>query len=126
MTARGQRAADRGEEMEISFLEALRRRRPADRRILEVLGDLYTRTGRFEEGLEVDLRLSREHPSEPLIWYNLGCSLALVGRKEEAFDALGRAIELGYADVNWMLKDDDLASLRSDPRFKALVKETPS
>ncbi len=126
MSDRPQRTLGRGEQVEIGFLEAVRRRRPDDRRVLEVLGDLYTRTGRFEEGLRADLELVQRHSSEPLIWYNLACSLALVGRKDEAFDALSRALELGYSDGNWMIRDDDLASLRSDPRFKALVKKAAS
>lgn len=111
-----------GERVEMTFLEALRNRCPHHRLILEALGELYTRAGRFGDGLLVDLELTRVCPGEALVWYNLGCSYALLGRKDDAFRALSRAVEMGYADARWMDRDDDLDSLREDPRFKLLLK----
>jgi hypothetical protein len=70
----------------------------------------------------VDLELVRMCPREPIAWYNLGCSYALTGHPEEAFNALTKAVDLGYADTDWMLRDGDLRSLRKDPRFPLLVK----
>lgn len=107
--------------IEIGFLESLRNRCPRNRLILEALGELYTKIGRYDEGLQVDLELTRLTPREALAWYNLGCSYALVGRKDDAFEALSRAVDLGYGDAGWMSRDHDLDSLRDDPRFKRLV-----
>ena len=45
-------------------------------------GELYTRTGRYEEGLKTDLELTRICPREAIAWYNLGCSYALIGHSE--------------------------------------------
>lgn len=118
--------AARGERVELDFLEGVRRRCPRNRLILEALGELYTKVGRYEEGLNVDLELTRICPREAMAWYNLGCSYALVGRKDDAFEALSKAIQLGYADTDWMCRDHDLASLRDDPRFKKLVKRAVS
>lgn len=112
----------RGERVELSFLEAVRTRCPSHGRVLEALGELYTRAGRYHEGLEVDLALTRLSPGEALAWYNLGCSYALVGRRDEAFTALSKAVDLGYRDVLWLLEDADLDALRSDARFDALVR----
>ena len=91
--------------------------------VLRALGDLYTKVGKVEEGLQVDKDLSLLCPFESEVWYNLGCSYALTGRKEEAFDALDHAIRLGYEDPDWMARDRDLESLREDPRFEKLVKK---
>jgi Flp pilus assembly protein TadD len=110
----------------MQFLEAVRGRCPRNPLLLEALGELYTRAGRFQEGLQVDLELVGMRPDEPIVWYNLGCSYALTGHKEQAFNALTKAVELGYADSDWMLKDSDLQSLREDPRFPQLVKRVRS
>ena len=112
--------------VEMNFLEQVRRRCPAYRPVNEVLGDLYTKIGRFADGLEVDLTLAQAHPGDPYVWYNLGCSYALTGRPDDAFAALERAIQLGYADRGWLLKDDNLKVLHSDPRFALLIKKLGS
>ena len=90
--------------------------------VLESLGELYTRTGRFEEGLNADLELTRICPREAVAWYNLACSFALTDRKGDALAALTKAVELGYKDVQWMSGDSDLESIQEDPQFRALLK----
>ena len=116
----------RARRVELNFLERVRRRCPAYRPVNEVLGDLYTKVGRFEDGLEVDLTLAQTHPNDPYVWYNLGCSYALTGRPDDAFAALERAVRLGYADRDWLLKDDNLEGLHTDPRFALLLKKLGS
>ena len=49
--------------------------------------------------------------------FNLACSLSLAGELEPAIDELLRALEAGYRDIDWMLKDPDLAAARKDPAF---------
>ena len=115
------RGLARGRRVELNFLERVQWRCPAYRPVNEVLGDLYTKVGRFEEGLAVDLTLSQTHPHDPYVWYNLACSYALTGRKDEAFQALDRACALGYRDYAWMIKDDNLDSLHTDRRFLELL-----
>jgi len=122
MGRRLKRAANRGERVEIEFLESVRKRCTPNRMILETLGELYTRTGRFEEGLNTDLELTRICPREAIAWYNLGCSYALISKKDDALAALTKAIELGYKDIAWMSGDSDLESVQDDPQFHALLK----
>ena len=50
--------------------------------------------------------------------FNLACSLSLAGDLESAIDELVRAIEAGYRDFDWMLKDPDLAAVRKEPAFR--------
>jgi hypothetical protein len=54
--------------------------------------------------------------------YNLACALALSGNKDQAFAALDRAFASGFD--NWWLvrQDEDLDSLRTDPRFGKYVE----
>lgn len=124
MTLRAaKRKAPRPQRVELQFLESVRRRLPAHERTLEALGHLYTRTGRFVDGLQVDEALTRLRPADPMAWYNLACSQSLTGDLAGAFAALRKAIDLGYADVDWLLRDEDLAALRGDERFAELLKQ---
>lgn len=112
----------RENKKELEFLQAIARRLPEDTDVMRVLGDLYTRTGAYADGLRVDERLSRLCAEDPVVWYNLACSLALSDRPDDAFDALNRAVELGYNDYDGMKKDPDLASLHGDARFESILE----
>ncbi len=112
----------RENKQELEFLQAISRRLPEDTGVLRALADLYTKTGAYADGLRADERLSRLCAEDPMVWYNLACSLALAGRADDAFDALNRAIELGYNDYEWMKKDPDLVSLHGDARFESFLE----
>lgn len=107
---------------ETAFLESLARRCPQDVEVLKALSDLYTQVGRYAEGLKADLDLSRLCAGEPLVWYNLACSYALTANPDEALSALAHAVDLGYRDYGWIRQDADLASIRQDQRFQALLQ----
>lgn len=107
--------------VELSFLQKVSERLPEDIEILQALAELYTKTGKYQEGLDVDIRLSHQLPNDDLVWYNLGCSYALTNRADDAFEALTHAIDLGYSDYDWMKTDPDLNNLHIDPRFESLL-----
>ena len=113
---------DHADLVEMYFLEKVMRRLPQDIDILEALGDLYTRVGRYEDGLALDRKLAELEPGDMTIWYNLGCSLALLKQRDSALKALHHAVELGYSDFEWMSRDTDLQSLREEKSFIALLK----
>ena len=107
---------------EMKFMESLARRCPHDVDVLKALGYLYTRTGCYEDGLKTDLELTRLCPHEPLVWYNLTCSYALLDRTDDALASLEQAIILGYRDVRWIREDRDLNSLKKDQRFDVMIQ----
>jgi tetratricopeptide (TPR) repeat protein len=107
-------------DVEIGFLEGLVRRDPGYVDALQILGDSYTRRGRYHEGLSIDLQLSRLRPDDALVQYNLACSCALTNQPEAAVLALHRALDLGYRDFDWLKKDPDLQGLRQHPLFKSV------
>jgi hypothetical protein len=53
----------------------------------------------------------------------LSCYYARAGRKAAALKHLRRSVALGLAEAPWITKDEDLASLRGDLEFKAIVAE---
>ena len=107
--------------VELRFLEKVSARLPEDLEVLQALAELYTKTGEYDKGWGIDLRLSQLLPNDDLVWYNLGCSHALTHHFDEAFEALSKAIDLGYGDYDWMKTDPDLANLNDDPRFESLL-----
>ena len=56
--------------------------------------------------------------------YNVGCFYATAGKPALALDHLERAMELGMKNIDWLLTDPDLVSVRDDPRFVAMVAES--
>ena len=61
-------------------------------------------------------------PAGLKVWYNLGCSFALLERTADAIVALQKAVEFGYTDAEYMRKDEDLATIRNQPEFERLVR----
>ena len=109
-------------EFEIAFYERLLQDHPDFPDALIALGEAYTRHGWHEKGLAVDLKLTQLKPEHPTVWYNLACSLSLLKRYDEALEALRRSTLLGYNDVQHLLKDPDLASLRQIPKFRRFLE----
>ena len=108
---------------EIGLYEALIAGEPLNVDALTALGDVYSRNGQLEKGLEVDKRLVEIRPKEPLYHYNLACSHSLLGHIDPAFQALTRAFELGYDKLDHLTEDPDLANLKKDNRYEALLRE---
>ncbi len=106
---------------EIEFFERVLRRCPDYAEVVEVLGGLYTRQGRIDDGLKMDRKLVRLEPENPYAHYNLACSLALKNRQREALRKLREAINRGYNDREWLLRDPDMESLRHLPEFRKLA-----
>jgi tetratricopeptide (TPR) repeat protein len=108
-------------EFDIQFYEGVHRRCRDYAEVVELLGGLYTKAGRIADGLKMDRKLVRLAPQNATAHYNLACSLALSKRRGDALRSLHKAVELGYTDLQWMLRDPDLESLKADPEFKELL-----
>ena len=113
-------------QFEIRFYEKLLSAYPDFVDALIPLGNAYTRCGLFDRGLQVDLRLVQLRGADPLCWYNLACSYALLRRADEAVEALQRAVELGYSDVAHLQHDPDLLNVRHAPKYRQLLESLTS
>ena len=65
-------------------------------------------------------------PEDPVVLYNVACNLATLGELENAIKYLSDAIEHGTVSAAWMRNDEDLANLRSDPRYAKLLERLES
>lgn len=78
--------------------------------------------GRLDEALLAHERAAQFEAVAPTALYNMACAHALQGNTNEAFAALDRAADAGFAGAKHASKDSDLASLRDDPRFAAFME----
>jgi tetratricopeptide (TPR) repeat protein len=107
-------------DIEIGFLEGLVDRDPAYIDALQLLGDDYTKRGKYGAGLRIDQKLAVLRPRDPLVFYNLACSLCLSKEYDKATEALERAIDLGYRDFRWLAEDPDLRDLRKQAAYRRI------
>jgi len=97
---------------------------------LNTSGNLYGAMGDYENALKIHERalsirqrsLRPDHPRISESYYNLACFAALGGHRETAIRYLTESIRRGFAQPI-ILNDSDLASLRGDPEFEALLEE---
>ena len=62
-------------------------------------------------------------PNDPRVLYNMACIYSLAGKIERALDCFEKAIESGYASLEWIENDLDLDPIRNHPRFKKTLKK---
>jgi len=60
-------------------------------------------------------------PNDGNTLYNSACTYGCLKRKNEALDALKRAIAAGYGNLNWAARDPDLNCLHDNAEFRKLV-----
>ena len=88
-----------------------------------------TMKGRLKDGLVVDEEARHGvRPTDPTgaLQRRLPVRAALAAPTRAITTLRQSAVELGYRDFEFMLEDNDLDSIRKDPRFRKLVKEFKS
>ncbi len=108
-------------EFEIDFFENILKNTPNFIEALVAVGDLYTKAGFWQKGLEVDLKLTQLRPNDAIVFYNLACSYALLNQTRLALSALSKAIDFGYNDFQHLREDPDLENLLKDEHVKEFL-----
>jgi tetratricopeptide (TPR) repeat protein len=87
------------------------------------VADTYRQAGRLDDAKAVMEAVIAEQPDYWAVHYNAGCLQALAGNPDAAIDHLRRARELDTDgdSVRYFREDEDLDSLRDDPRFQELL-----
>lgn len=110
-------------DFELEFYGKLLAAVPTFAEVLLVQASNLSTKGRLQEGLAVDQQLVALRPHDPTAHYNLACRYALLQQAELALATLRKAVELGYRDFRFMEQDRDLDSIRTDPRFRQILRE---
>jgi TolB-like protein/Flp pilus assembly protein TadD len=109
---------------QIAAAERALRKDPTDARALSLSTGSLVALGRVEEARAWTRRSRELEPDEPYVQYNAACVLAQLGQVEEALTALESGTEYGrLCRPSWVEHDEDLASLRGNPRFEALLNK---
>jgi TolB-like protein/Flp pilus assembly protein TadD len=95
---------------------------PDDSRALNLGAVAAGHEGQRERGLEWARRALTLDPEDSGMLYNAACFFAVQGESEEALDCLEKSVRLGFGLRGWIENDADLVSLRSHPRYQALLE----
>ena len=77
--------------------------------------------GDYETAAAKQLVVVEKRPNDAVAHFNAAC-LARAGKADEAIEHLGRAVELNDRIKELIRSDEDLDSIREDPRFDVLTK----
>jgi len=76
----------------------------------------------FERAEALVLASAEIGPADADHFYDLACARSLAGDITASLDYLGKSIQAGYRNWDWMGQDSDLANARADARFAALLR----
>lgn len=76
----------------------------------------------YAKSIELGLASIEKGATRGTVPYHLACCYALTGKRDDSFKYLGIAFERGWRDLDHLVADDDLASLREDARWKDALK----
>ena len=96
---------------------------PDDVRALYLGATVQIKLGNKKLGLEWCNKALELEPEDTAVLYNVVCSYSLLGKIEEAIELLGRAVDGGFGQIEWIDNDSDLDPLRDNPNFRALLKK---
>jgi len=65
-------------------------------------------------------------PENPIPLYNIACAESLQGNISESLLYLNKSIDLGYKDLDHMLKDEDLTNIRNTEGFNVVINRIKS
>jgi hypothetical protein len=106
-----------------AILGALIGGQPGNVQAYRLLGTALRRTKKFDEALAAYMKALELQPGHPSTFYNMGVLWALQGDEDKAFDFLDRAKATKIFDMSVAEGDPELASIRNDARFKAVLPQ---
>jgi tetratricopeptide (TPR) repeat protein len=115
--------ARRANEEAVESIEQHLQLNPDEPRPYSLGASVLIRLGEKERSKEWTHQAMTLAPNDPLVLYNAACNWALLGERDHALDGLERAIDAGVAVADWIKHDPDFESLRTHPRFQAILKQ---
>ena len=78
--------------------------------------------GDYDTAVAKQLVVVEKRPDDPVAYFNAACFEARADRADDAIEHLRRAVEINERIKELVRTDEDLDSLREDPRFDVLAK----
>ena len=95
---------------------------PDDARALHLGAGSLVALGQTERAKRWLRRALELDPDDPILLYNVACNFATMDEVEESLDYLEQAVAHGTVSSDWMRNDEDLVSLRGNPRYALLLQ----
>jgi adenylate cyclase len=96
---------------------------PLSARVLSFGAGALLDDGQPERAMEWARRAEQLYPDDMGVIINGACLRARLGLKDEALDLLERVLTKGWGKKDWIIHDPDYDSLRSEPRFIAMLEK---
>jgi non-specific serine/threonine protein kinase len=96
---------------------------PEDARARVLLSAFYAQYGKIENAVWELEKAIEFRPRDPNLLYNAACSYGVMNMKEMALKMLKRAVELGFGNRDWLMRDPDLQCLHGEPEFEKLIAQ---
>ncbi|HEY8227779.1 MAG TPA: protein kinase [Pyrinomonadaceae bacterium] len=93
-----------------------------DPTVLAYLAHAYARSGKREEAMKVVGQMHELAKQRYVPAYGFGLAYAGLGDKDQAFQWLERSLQDRAWEITYLKVDPNMDSLRTDPRFKDLVR----
>lgn len=122
--AQAQQAIEDGDEdLAVGMLREIVAARPDDPQAWFLYGYALHACGQIEEAVKAHEKAAsfEGSPFRAVALYNEGCAHALLGQRNEAFEALNASVAAGMTDADQIRKDPDLKNLRRDERWQKLL-----
>ncbi len=79
--------------------------------------------GQLDKAIEVHQHAAQFESFAGIATYNLACAYSLKKKIDPAIEALEKAVELGFGDVNQLKNDSDFDNIREEAGYQAIVKK---
>jgi tetratricopeptide (TPR) repeat protein len=113
--------AERLRRREREVLENQLQRFPDDVRARVLLASDQASAGETDSAImHVKIAVAMR-PTDANVLYNAACTYGILGMKIDALETFRRAVDAGYSNLDWCLKDPDLKILYDEPEFKNLI-----
>lgn len=106
----------------VQFFPGYLSRHPDDARAHMFSAITLTQAGKLDEAKIEAARALELSPGDPLMMYNAACFYARLGEKNLALETLKNAVTSGFEFYEWIKRDPDLESIRSEPEYIEFMK----
>jgi len=96
---------------------------PADTITRSRVATCYAQLHQREDAIAEVRKILDADPNDGHALFNVACTLAWLGEKEEMLECLRKSLQSGAVFQEWVKQDPDFALFRNDPDFQSLIRE---